>query len=97
MQPVLEVKPEIQAAINGGYFVEYYISFGEIARETFATWHEMRFFARNLPDGRLLAYGAGSGSEAGVYSRATLLEKKRGFPNARREARIRARRSLRWA
>ena len=65
MQPVLEPRHEAEtlAAISDNYFVEYFVSFGESARETFATWREMRFFVRNLPDGLLLAYGASSGNE----------------------------------
>jgi hypothetical protein len=66
-----ESRPETRTAISGGYSVEYFVSFGEIARETFATWREMRFFARSLPDGRVLAYGVGGGSEAGVHSRGS--------------------------
>jgi hypothetical protein len=89
MQPALESRPETRTAIGGGYFAEYFVSFGEIARETFATWREMRFFARSLPDGRVLAYGAGSGSGAGVHGRTPSLEEKdfheKGkFPNAGR-------------
>ena len=39
------------------YFVDFYVSFGEVARETFETWHAMQFFMRQLRPGALLAHG----------------------------------------
>ena len=39
------------------YFVDYWVYFGEIAREEFATWHEMERFKRQLRPGALLDYG----------------------------------------
>ena len=39
------------------YYVTYFVSFGERATETFATWNEMRGFLRHLLPGALLDYG----------------------------------------
>jgi hypothetical protein len=39
------------------YYVLYFVSFGERATETFATWNEMRTFIRHLLPGVLLDYG----------------------------------------
>jgi len=46
------------------YYVTYFVSFGERATETFATWNEMRTFLRYLRPGLLLDYGEMASSES---------------------------------
>jgi hypothetical protein len=48
----------MKAVINSKpYFVDYYVSFGELAHETFETMRAMRFFVRQLRPSALIEYG----------------------------------------
>ena len=58
MRKLTDYTPMQTVAKRNEYFVEYFVSFGEIGRETFATWRAMKFFARQLRPGALLSYGA---------------------------------------
>ncbi len=58
------------------YYVTYFVSFGEHATETFATWNEMRTFIRHLLPGVLLDYGE-MASRENLPTRSLLLKSLR--------------------
>ena len=39
------------------FFVDYFVTFGQIAHEEFSSWREMDFFKRQLSPNAVLSYG----------------------------------------
>ena len=39
------------------FFVDYFVSFGQIAHEEFSSWQEMEFFKRQLRPNAVLSFG----------------------------------------